>query len=49
MANSKFAMTFISNILVNILIVLEPDFVDESGIFFPHFKFLHEFFTILGK
>jgi len=39
MVNSKFAMTSISNILMN-LIVLEPDFVEESVIFFHILKFI---------
>lgn len=39
MVNSKYAMTSISNILMN-LIVLEPEFVEESVTFFHILKFI---------
>jgi hypothetical protein len=39
MVNSKYAMTSICNILMN-LTVLEPQFVEESPIFFQLLKFI---------
>ena len=39
MANSKFAMVTICNVLMNVT-VLEPGFVEETGIFFHLLKFI---------
>ena len=39
MVNSKYAMTSICNILMN-LTVLEPQFVEDSPIFFQLLKFI---------